>query len=94
VYASDAQANALVVPGGSAFNTARHVARCGTNVGILGCVGTDGGYGFFMDAGQRYALICSSHKKRLYRYTLGASRARGKKHVELSKRCSQLRSCS
>jgi len=56
VYASDAQANALVVPGGSAFNTARHVARCGTNVGILGCVGTDGGYGFFMDAGQRYGI--------------------------------------
>jgi len=27
VYASDAQARALVVPGGSAFNTARHAAR-------------------------------------------------------------------
>jgi len=31
VYASDAQARALVVPGGSAFNTARHAARCGAN---------------------------------------------------------------
>ncbi len=56
VYASDAEAKAMVVPGGSAFSTARHCASCGTETAILGCVGTDGGYGFFTEAGKRYKV--------------------------------------
>lgn len=56
VYASDADAKAMVVPGGSAFSTARHAARMGADVGILGCVGSDGGYGFFTEASKRYGI--------------------------------------
>jgi len=74
VYASDAQARALVVPGGSAFNTARHAARCGANAGILGCVGTDGGYGFFYGGWAALRYQYAAHTKGgLHGYTAGAS---------------------
>ncbi|WP_234397975.1 carbohydrate kinase family protein [Coprothermobacter proteolyticus] len=81
VYASDAQAKALVVPGGSAFNTARHVARCGANVGILGCVGTDGGYGFFMDAGQRYGINMLLTQKEGFTGTLLVRHEQGERNM-------------
>jgi len=81
VYASDAQAKALVVPGGSAFNTARHVARCGTNVGILGCVGSDGGYGFFMDVGQRYGINMLLTQKEGFTGTLLVRHERGERNM-------------
>jgi len=81
VYASDAQAKALVVPGGSAFNTARHVAHCGANVGILGCVGTDGGYGFFMDAGQRYGINMLLTQKEGFTGTLLVRHEHGERNM-------------
>jgi len=81
VYASDAQAKALVVPGGSAFNTARHVARCGTNVGIVGCVGSDGGYGFFMDAGQRYGINMLLTQKEGFTGTLLVRHEHGERNM-------------
>jgi len=81
VYASDAQARALVVPGGSAFNTARHAARWGSNVGILGCVGTDGGYGFFMEAGQRYGINMLLTQKEGFTGTLLVRHEKGERNM-------------
>jgi len=81
VYASDAQARALVVPGGSAFNTARHAARCGANAGILGCVGTDGGYGFFMEAGQRYGINMLLTRKEGFTGTLLVRHEKGERNM-------------
>jgi len=64
VYASDAQANALVVPvvlPSIQLAMLRDVAP----MWHFRCVGTDGGYGFFMDAGQRYGINMLLTQKRL-----------------------------
>ncbi|NPV88055.1 carbohydrate kinase family protein [Coprothermobacteraceae bacterium] len=54
VPASDAQAKAIVVPGGSAFNTARHIASRNVKTLLLGAVGKEGGYSFFLEAAKAY----------------------------------------